>query len=323
MRRKLPALKSLLAFEAVARHLSISRAADELCVTPAAISHHIRSLEMWLGMPVLQHGQRNVTLTDAGRAYARDLSPLFDGLNDATNALISCKHKDKLTITAPPSFTTKWLLPRLHVFRELHQDIDIALSVSAALVDCAHERTDVGIHYGRGGYSDLDATHLLQVELFPVCRPTALLDGRSPPTNVEELAEHTLLHDDMLRINERKDWRYWLQSAGARNVEIAERGLHFNQAALAYQAAIDGHGIALAKNVLVNLDLRAGSLVRPFDHVCETDHHYWLVSRPSKSKSRKVMAFHNWMLEEIADRDSPLPSRSSRAGYQAARWGTA
>jgi LysR family glycine cleavage system transcriptional activator len=294
-------LKSLLAFEAAARHLSLSRAAEELCVVPAAISHHIRTLEQWLGVPLFRHENRALVLTDSGRAYVSDLKILFDGLSDATNAVLSCSGKDRLVVTAPPSFTTKCLLPRLHRFRELCPDIDLNLAVSASLTDCVHESTDVGIHYSKGDYPDVHSVKLDHVELFPVCRPVILLDGREPPTRLDQLSEYTLLHDDMLRVNERKDWRYWLESAGAPNSDIADHGLHFNQAAMTYQAAIDGHGIALAKSTLIKLDLLNGRLMRPFAHACPTDHFYFLLCRSSKKENSKVAAFRDWILAELGN----------------------
>lgn len=317
MRRKLPPLKALIAFEAAARHMSITRAADELCVVPAAVSHHIRALEQWLGAPLFSHKNRALVLTDTGRAYMHDLRGVLDALAEATSAVMSGSRSDRLAVTAPPSFTTKWLLPRLQRFRERHPEIDLNLSVSASLTDCTHESTDAGIHYSRGEYNDLDAVKLGEVELFPVCRPDALLDGRQPPKDVAELANYTLLHDDMLRVNERMNWRYWLQSAGATDLGIADRGLHFNQAAMAYQAAIDGHGIVLAKSILVGLDLQYRRLMRPFAHSCRTAHFYCFVCRPSRRSDPGVVAFREWLLDEMkADRsalpeDDPVEARSA------------
>lgn len=299
MRGKLPPLKSLVAFEAAARHLSITRAAEEICVVPAAISHHIRSLEQFLGVSLFKYENRGLVLTESGRAYTQELRVVLEALTDATNAVRSRLNSGRLTVTAPPSFTTKWLLPRLKYFRERHPDIDLNLAVSASLTDCVHDSTDVGIHNSRGEYSDIHSVVLAEVELFPVCRPRELLDGREPPKTLDELAEHTLLHDDMLRVNMRIDWRYWLKSAGAKNLSFADGGLHFNQAAMAYQAAIDGHGVVLAKSVLVKLDLDDKRLIRPFSHSCRTGHFYWLVCRHSKWSDPKVAAFHEWLVDEL------------------------
>lgn len=311
MRRKLPPLKSLIAFEAAARHMSITKAADELCVVPAAVSHHVRALEDWLGAPLFRHENRALVLTDTGRAYTQDLKALLDALAEATSAVMSSGRSDRLAVTAPPSFTTKWLLPRLHRFRERRPEIDLNLSVSASLTDCTHESTDVAIHYSRGEYNDFHAVRLGEVELYPVCRPDALLDGRAPPTEVAELANHTLLHDDMLRVNERMDWRYWLQSAGASNVDIADRGLHFNQAAMAYQAAIDGHGIVLGKSILVGLDLANRRLVRPFTHACRTGHYYNFLCRPSRKNNPRIAAFCEWLQDEMRSTAHAIPVPAS------------
>jgi LysR family glycine cleavage system transcriptional activator len=306
MRRNLPPLKSLLAFEAASRHLSITTAADELCVTPAAISYHIKVLEDWLKTPLFRHERRTMALTDAGRAYTRALKTTLDELAVASDQVRSSNRKDQLTVTGTPAFVMKWLMPRLHRFRKAHPDIELVLSASASMTDFLHESSDVGIHSGPGGYPDMHETRLAQVEVFPVCRPKSLLNGLSPPRTLDDLARHTLLHDDMLRVNERKDWRFWLQSAGAQDLSIAQRGIHFNQAALAYEAAIEGNGIALAKSVLVSWDLHAKRLIRPFEHSCPTGFFYWLICRPSRADEPKIVAFRDWIVAEIKN---PWPHR--------------
>jgi LysR family glycine cleavage system transcriptional activator len=300
MRRKLPPLKSLLAFEAVGRHLSITKAADELCVTPAAVSYHIKSLEDWLGTPLFRSERRAIALTDVGRAYRDRLTLTLDDLAAASDSVRTRDRKQQLALVVPPSFAMKWLLPRLKRFRERRPDIEIVMSVSAAVSDCTHESTDFAIHYGIGTYANLSALRLIEVELFPVCRPKSLLDGRPPPKHVDDLAGYTLLHDDMLRVNEGKDWRYWLQMAGSHDPSIAERGLHFNQAALAYEAAIQGHGVALAKNVLVSFDLETGRLVRPFNLSCKTGLFYWALCRESRANEPRIVAFRDWLMDEMA-----------------------
>lgn len=299
MKRRLPPLKALMAFEAAARHLSITRAADELCVTPAAISHHIKQLQNWLQVPLFRRVRSNLALTDAGRVYLESLRFSLDEIAAATDQVVSRSRKNLLTLIAPPSFTMKWLLPRLHGFRESYPDIELALSVSAALTDCTHESADVAIHYGTGDYADMDAMRLAEVELFPACSPYALRGGQEAPETIDDLAQHTLLHDDALRLNERKDWRYWLQSAGCTDLKLADCGMHFNQAAIAYEEAIEGHGIALAKSVLVSNDLEQRRLLRPFAHSCATGFYYWAICRPSKAGDEKVKAFRDWLAGEF------------------------
>ena len=300
MRRNLPPLKSLLAFEAASRHLSITLAADELCVTPAAISYHIKSLEEWLKTPLFRHERRNMVLTDAGRAYTVALKATLDELAVASDQVRSRNRKDQLTVTVTPAFVMKWLMPRLHRFRKSYPDIELVLSASASATDYLHESSDVGIHSGPNAYSDMHATRLAEVDVFPVCRLTPLLNGLGPPRTLDDLADHTLLHDDMLRMNERKDWHQWLQSAGAPDLTIAQRGIHFNQAALAYEAAIEGNGIALAKNVLVSWDLHVGRLMRPFEHRCATNFFYWLICRPSRAEEQKIVSFRDWITTEMS-----------------------
>ena len=313
MARRLPPLKSLVAFEAAARHLSISRAAEELCVVPAAISHHIRRLEQWLGVPLFRHENRALRLTEEGIAYARSLTGLFDNLAEMTRAAAPSPSRHRLKVTSPPSFTTKWLLPRLYRYRERNPGIDLDLTVSGSLTDCVHESTDVAVHYDRNSYDDLYCVRLKEVELFPVCRPQPMLYGIEPPRSLVDLEQHTLLHDEMLRVKERMDWRYWLQSAGATNLDIADRGLRFNQSALAYQAAVDGHGIVLAKNVLVQTDLCLGVLTRPFEHSCRPGFSYSLVCRLSKKDEPPVVAFREWLEDEFArESDAVPPPRNAK-----------
>lgn len=298
MGRKFPPLKSIVAFEAAARHLSVTRAAEELFVVPAAVSHHIRSLEDWLGVPLFRQQNRVLELTEAGQAYAKELGVFLDGLDNATDAVKSCSCKDNLTVTLPPSFTTKWFLPRFQRFREQYPDIDLDLTVSGNLTDCTHESTDVAVHYSRGDYPDMYAVKLNEIEVFPVCSPK-ILYGLEPPKTYVDLEKHTLLHDDMLKMKERVNWRFWLQSAGVTSLDFADRGLHFNQASVAYQAAIDGHGIVLAKNTLVSLDLHQGSLIRLFSHSCRPGFFHNLICRPSKKDDPRIIMFKQWLLSEM------------------------
>jgi LysR family glycine cleavage system transcriptional activator len=293
MRYRLPPLRALLAFEAAARHLSIARAAEELCVTPAAISHHIRSLEIWFRI----------------RLFDRSC---FDQLASATDQVRVRMRTNQLSVVAPPSFALKWLLPRLHQFHKLRSDIELTLSVSVALTDCTHENTDFAIHYSTGGYVDLHVTRLAESKLFPVCRPITLLNGRNPPRSLDELAEHTLLHDDSLRLDERKDWRFWLQSVGSSHLEIADRGLHFSQASMAYEAAIYGHGVALGKSQLVHHDLKHGRLMRPFEHCCPTGLYYWAICRPRRAADKNIAALRDWLIGEMASCESWYQDPRSR-----------
>lgn len=305
MRRSLPPLKSLLAFEAASRHLSITLAAEELCVTPAAISYHIKALEEWLKVPLFRHERRSMVLSDAGNAYMLALKVTLDELAIASDQVRSPNRKDQLKVTATPAFVMKWLMPRLHRFRKSYPHIELVITASASITDYLHETSDVGIHSGIDAYPNMHATRLATVDLFPVCRPTSLLNGHKPPCTFDGLSDHTLLHDDMLRINERKDWRYWLQSAGSPDLSMAHQGIHFNQAALAYEAAIQGDGIALAKGVLVSWDLHVGRLIRPFEHSCASGFFYWLICRPSRALEGKIASFREWIVAEMSMVEAP------------------
>jgi LysR family glycine cleavage system transcriptional activator len=288
--RRLPPLSSLRAFEAAARHLSFTRAAAELHVTQAAVSHQVKALEDWLGLKLFRRQNRNVFLTEAGQAYLPAVREAFDGLADATRRLRQRDGEGKLTVTVTLSFAAKWLMPRLGRFRRLHPDIEFRIDATDRNVDLAREEVDVGLRYGSGSWPGLAARRLLNEELFPVCSPALAAALKRP----EDLAKHTLLHDDM-----RQDWRMWLLAAGVRGVDPT-RGPAFSSSAMCVQAAIDGEGVALGRSALVAADLAAGRLVRPFAVNLPTEFAYYVVYTPQAGELPRVKAFVDWLAAEAA-----------------------
>ncbi|WP_234066850.1 transcriptional regulator GcvA [Myxococcus stipitatus] len=282
--RRLPPLGALRAFEAGARHLSFTRAATELGVTQAAISHQVRQLEDWLGIDLFERRGHALTLTAQGKAYLRELSAAFDQLAEATSRL-SAREQGPLRITVLPSFAACWLVPRLEDFRRKHPDIEVHLTSSTELWDFLDERFDLGIRSGLGHWPGLKVEQLAQETLAPVCSPALAKRLRTP----RDLRKARLLHD-----TPKNGWRRWLEDASVEGVD-ADAGPVFNDAGLALQAARAGHGVALGRLMLAADDLEAGRLVQPFEHVLPNDFGYWLVHPRSHSRRADVNVFKDWL----------------------------
>jgi len=245
MTRQLPGLGALKSFEAAARLLSFSRAAEELGVTPAAVSYQMRSLEDQLGVELFRRTSRVVELTEPGRMLLAGVGEALDGIARTIARLRGADGRPRLTATTSPSFAAKWLVPRLHRFLELHPDADVRVDVSDRLVDLPREEVDVGVRFGRGQYPGLKVDRLFEETIFPVCSPK-LIAGRRPLREPRDLRHHTLIHVDWQdQWATWPDWRMWLLAAGLRDLD-PQRGLHFTQTAIALQAAIDGQGVALS-----------------------------------------------------------------------------
>ena len=200
---RLPSLNALRAFEAAGRHLSFTRAAEELHVTQAAVSHQIKSLEEQLGIRMFRRGPRGLLLTDAGQSYLPDVREAFQRLTFATDRLLEDDARGAITVSVLPSFAARWLVPRLTRFRADHPDVEVRVSADDRLADFDRDDVDEAIRYGRGDYPGLKSDRFLSEELFPVCSPDLL--ARLPLDRPEDLGRHTLLHDDM-----RIDWSVWL-----------------------------------------------------------------------------------------------------------------
>lgn len=292
MTRRLPPLNALRAFEAAARHLSFTRAAAELCVTQAAVSHQIKALEAWLGAPLFLRRNRALEMTEEGQAYFPSVRQALDGLADVTSRLFAPDNGGgALTVSTMPSFAAKWLVMRLGRFQARHPDIDVRLHTSLVKVDFAQQDVDVAIRFGVGGWTGLKSERLMGDEVFPVCAP-ALLQGDKPLKQPDDLRFHPLLHDDYF-IN----WPMWLETAGVRGVDTS-RGAFFNDSALMLQAAMAGRGVALARGVLVADDLAAGRLTRLFDVSLPGDYAYFVAAPPHHFLRRRVQVFRDWLFEE-------------------------
>lgn len=295
MARRLPPLNAVRAFEAAARHLSFTKAAKELHVTQAAISHQVKALEAYLGLKLFRRLNRALVLTEEGQTYLPPVKRIFDHLYDATRRLTENEARGKLTVSVIASFAARWLVPRLGRFREAQPDIDVRVAPSGHLVDFAREDVDVGIRYGRGRYPGLRVDRLMTEDILPVCSP-ALLEGSRPLKRPSDLRHHTLLHDEG-----HGEWRTWLLAAGVDDVD-ATRGTIFTDSGMLIQAAAAGQGVALARGALAADDLASGRLVRPFDFNLPAEFAYYIVCPEATADQPKVVAFREWLLQESARR---------------------
>lgn len=294
MAARLPPMSTLRAFEAAARHLSFTKAAEEIFVTQAAVSHQIRTLEDALGVRLFQRFNRALQLTPEGQRFLPAVRDALAILSKAVDALQVAEATGRFTVSVLPSFAGGWLMPRLTRFRRLHPDIDIRLDATEKLVDFAREDVDAGIRYGDGDYPGLVSIRFLTENYTPVCAPSLLRDPAHPLRQPEDLRHHTLLHDDM-----QPSWAMWLREAGVTGVDV-ERGPWFSHSDLAVRAAIDGQGVALGRSVLTADALADGRLVRPFDIALPGEFAYYFVC-PKEARDRpKIKAFRDWLLAEAA-----------------------
>lgn len=300
MIRRYPGLGSLRTFEAAARHLNFTRAADELGLTPGAVSVQIRAIEAQLGTRLFWRTSRTVTLTGAGETMHRAVREALDGIAGAVARIGPAGDRRLLTVSTGLSFAAKWLVPRLDRFRQRHPDLDVRVDVTERLADFARDEVDIAIRFGSGSYAGLRADRLFDEEVFPVCC-RGLLEGGFPLREPADLRHHVLLHEDWPAESGRwPDWPMWLLAAGVDGVD-ASRGPRFRQLALSIQAAIAGQGVALGYTSLVADDLAAGRLVRPFDLALKGSpgFAYHLVAPRATADLPRVKAFRDWVLDEV------------------------
>lgn len=318
MTYRLPPLSAMRAFEAASRHLSFKKAADELHVTPAAVSQQIKALEEYLGLPLFRRLTRALELTPQGAAMLPKVREGFD----CFAAAVDCTRQPGegvLTVTAPPSFAARWLVPRLPRFAAACPNVKLRLSSSPEAVDRRGQMREreggpvdlraatsaLAIRYGTGNYPGLLVERIFAPDWVPVCSPRLLEQG--PPLNVpEDLGRHVLIHDETIEDEERQpSWQEWLAKAGVNGID-ARQGPHFSNAVLAVEAALDAQGVALALTPLVAADVAAGRLVIPFGVSVPSPYAYFLVMRRAVADRDSVAAFRNWLLAEAQTAVLPI-----------------
>lgn len=293
----LPSLNGLRAFEATARHMSFTKAAEELNVTQTAVSHQIRRLEAELGVHLFLRLAEGLALSEEGQAYLPGIRAAFQELRYSTEQLLEGRHKSVLTISTLVSVASKWLLPRLPSFQQAFADIDVRISASTELVDFRKGTIDAAIRYGRGDWKGLQADFLMSDEIFPVCSP-ALAKTLSTPA---DLARHTMLQVSGVTAT---DWSTWLSAAG-QPLQLAEGPrLTFDLAMMAVQAAVDGQGVCIGRSTYVEDDLRAGRLVVPFDLRLKDQLGFYLVTPRETAQVKKIVAFRAWLLAQPLARET-------------------
>lgn len=307
MARRLPPLNALRAFEAAGRHLSFAKAAAELHVTPAAISHQVKSLEAYLGIQLFRRLPRGLLLTDAGQGCLPLLGKGFDEFAAAIDSVRRSGNDRVLTVTIMPSLAAKWLLRASPDFQRLHPKIDLHISATTRSVDLARDNVDVGIRYGLGDWPGLRIDLLSTEELFPVCSPR-LLEGPHGLRTPDDLRHHTLLHDlSSWRpelAGEVPDWGTWFEAAGIEDID-PKRGPALTPSDMVIDAAVAGQGVALGRSVLVEADLADGRLVKPFGPTIPSDYAYYLICPDTKADLPKVVAFREWATDAFAKRGKP------------------
>ena len=295
----LPPLNSLRAFESAGRHLSFSKAAEELNVTPGAISQQIRTLEEFLEIKLFKRRNRSIVLTEPGQLLLPLLAEGFTSITEAVDAVRRSQRDEPLTISAAPSFTSRWLIPRLCKFQALHPEIDVRIDASSRLVDFIHEDIDVGIRFGTGEFEGLDPVYLFSFDLIAVCSPDLIHEGAGL-RNLSDIRYHTLLHSDDADLDPSwPDWAMWLATAEVDDIDPS-RGIYFKQGEMIINAAIEGQGIALVGSVLAAGEIEAGRLVQPFETRLPVRLSFHLVTSRQKARDTKVIAFREWILAESA-----------------------
>jgi LysR family glycine cleavage system transcriptional activator len=299
--RQAPPLTALRTFEAAGRRLSFAEAARELFVTPAAVSHQVKGLEAYLGMPLFVRHNRSVVLTEVGAKLAASLHALFADLDEAL-AQIKEPNGARIRVSALPSLAAKWLVPRLHRFEAAHPTLSARIDTSDHLVNFAYEPIDVALRYGAGTYPGVHVERLMTAEAFPVCSPRLLANDRPPLKKPSDLRRHTLLHDESSDISKGvPNWGSWLKAAGATQVD-SRRGPVFGSIHLAIEAALAGHGVAMGIAPLVEQDLQSGRLVRPFEFELPSAFSFWFVCQRKRANEPIIGKFRTWLRHEASQK---------------------
>ena len=298
---RLPPLKAIRVFEAAARHLSFTRAADELAVTQAAVSHQIKALEEHLGQPLFRRLNRALALTPAGAEFYPTIRNAIEAIATAIERLRDPLQSGVLNVSLLTTFLTRWLVPRLPAWPAAHPKIELRMTTAHRLVDFRRDDIDVAVRYGLGRWPGVHAARMFTPRLIPVCSP-ALAEGLREPA---DLMGQTLLIDTAAP----DEWEMWFTGIGQRALK-PRRWIGFDSTAAALQAAAEGVGIAIGLDPFVESDLAAGRLLAPFDVRVPTQSAFYVVCGDDNRERPKIKAFREWLLAEV--------KRSERGGRAAA-----
>jgi len=292
MSRRLPPLNSLKCFEAAGRLLSFTRAAKELNVTQAAISHQIKVIEEYLDVSLFIRYPRKLVLSKQGKALLPDIIEAFDRVSMAIGAISKDPSSSMISVRLAPSFAARWLSPRLKYFWLQYPEIDLCLYHAHPPVDFEREEIDIAVTYGKGDWAGVVADPLLSLDFFPVCSP-AFMQNDKPLTDIENLRYYSLLHDASYEC-----WNEWLKLAQLTNID-ANKGTIIDDTNVLIQAAIDGQGIALGSTTFVEEYLENGKLVKPFEVVLRNEFAYYIVCPQKHLLNPAVKAFKEWLLSLV------------------------
>jgi LysR family transcriptional regulator, glycine cleavage system transcriptional activator len=298
VRRPLPPLNALRAFEATARHLSFSKAAEELHVTPAALSHQIRGLEDLLGLKLFIRRARSIELTEAARLIHPGIRTGFESLRVAIDQLDQGRKDRVLVVSSTPGLTAKWLVPRLYRFLTKHPDIDTRITASVGYANFITDGVDIGIRLTSGAHPDLYVEKLSDEWLLPLCSPR-LLEADPPLRSPADLPRFNLIQIDLPGVV--PTWKDWMQMAGIEGIDT-RRGLRLNVADHALDAASEGAGVVLGYKVVASHDIGLGRLVAPFGpEIPVPGRSYFFVCPKGDEKRPAIKAFRDWVFAEIQE----------------------
>ena len=320
MSYRLPPLNGLRAFEATARHMSFTRAAEELFVTPAALSYQVRQLEEILGTKLFKRLNRAIELTPHGEALYPGIRAGFERMDEAMRTMRRRAETHVLVVSVGPAFAAKWLAPRLYRFIQRHPDIDPRISANVQISDFENEQIDLAVRFGRGSYPGLYSERLSSEDVTPMCSPELVSDSHPHPLREPgDLVHHVLIHDESLSFfDNMPNWQMWCQQAGVSNINL-DGGVHFTLADHGLDAAVEGAGVVLGRRVLAHFDLKSGRLVRPFDLKIPVAYGFHVVSPTSTMDDPKVIAFREWLHEEARNDQRRDASHDPTSGCRGAR----
>lgn len=314
---RIPPLTALRAFECAGRKLSFTLAATELGVTPGAVSRQIRVLEDFLSLQLFHRANREVSLTQEGVEYLTKITDAFALIKSATEQLMEVPEGAPLRVSTSSTFTLRWLMPRMHSFYSQHPGNNLQLTMNLTAVDFQRDDLDATIKLGHEGTPQSVVRHLFEADLVAVCSPKLLQQG-IPLKQISDLARHTLLHSTARPSN----WTLWLKEAGMPDL-IGASTMQFESSSLAYQAATDGVGIAMAQLPLILDDLEAGTLIMPFPISTPDDCSYNLIWPDRTPRNPSFKPFRDWMLEEARKTHARMEALKADIALRRAEWGQA
>ena len=288
---RVPSLTHLTTFVAIGKRRSFRKAAEDLMLTPGAISQQLQSLENQLGCKLFNRSSREVTFTEKGKRYYSAVSPLISEISEITHEIFASERKPSIVVSVMPAFALRWLIPRLDTFYAQNPEITVNINATERLIDFDADDVDIAIRHGLGAYPNLEAVRLFSEDLVPVCSPKLLKHGKTL-TNISELRRFTLLHDSIA-----KDWSLFLNALNISDVS-SDAGPRFDSDNLLIQSAVEGHGVALARASLVASEIESGRLVVPFDHRVPSEFAYYLVFPKNRPLRNPAALFRDWIANQ-------------------------